>query len=689
MPNRLASETSPYLLQHRDNPVDWYPWGPDALDRARAEDLPILLSVGYSACHWCHVMERESFEDKGTARLMNERFVNIKVDREERPDIDSLYMSAVQQMTGHGGWPMTVFLTPDGSPFYGGTYFPPEPRGGMPSFRQVLTGVSDAYHQRRDQVDRSAAELTQSLRQSAQLQAPQRPLEPAALDSAARAITRNFEPRYGGFGRAPKFPQPMTLEFLLRQWKRTGDAELLGMVERTLEMMWRGGMYDHVGGGFHRYSVDDRWLVPHFEKMLYDNALLARVYLNAHLATGKPLYEIVAREVLDYVLREMQAPHGGFHSALDADSEGEEGRFYVWTSDEIDNLLGAEDGPAFRAYLGVEPGGNFEGKSIPNPARDMKDVASELGIEPERLAAAVSRGRDVLYDARAQRVWPGLDDKVITGWNAMMLRSFAEAGAAFDEPRYVEAAKRCAEFLLGDLTRDGRLLRTYRDEVAKIGAFLEDHALLADSLISLYQTTFDTLWVREARRLADAMLDLFWDDDAGLFYDTARDADELVIRPRDYHDNATPSGNSTAVTMLLRLTALTGEPGYERVATRVLESFAPLLDRAPQAFGEMLCAAAFQLAPPREIAIVGDPVGADTAELLRVLRSRYLPDAVIALRDPAASESETAADVPLLAERGLVDGRAAAYVCRRFTCQRPVTSAGELEAVLADSPGPP
>ncbi|MET0399189.1 MAG: thioredoxin domain-containing protein [Longimicrobiaceae bacterium] len=681
MPNRLAHETSPYLLQHRDNPVDWYPWGPEALARARAEDRPILLSVGYSACHWCHVMEHESFEDADTAAVMNERFVSVKVDREERPDIDSIYMTAVQQMTGHGGWPMTVFLTPEGVPFYGGTYFPPEPRHGMPSFRQVLLAVDEAYRERRADVDRSAAELHALLREGMAARAPAGAMDASVLDRAFAQLAARFDAGLGGFGGAPKFPQPMILEFVLRHWKRTGNPEALRMAAHTLRRMAAGGMYDQAGGGFHRYSVDARWLVPHFEKMLYDNALLARVYLQAWQATGDADFRRVAEEVLRYVRREMRSPEGGFHSAQDADSEGEEGRFYVWTPEEVDALLGAEDGPLFRAYYDVTEEGNFEGRNILHVDRSVEEVAAEASVSVERLERALARGRETLYAARAGRVWPGLDDKVLTAWNAMMLRTFAEAAQVLGSAEYLQVADAGADFLLRELRRDGRLLRTWKDGRAKIDAFLEDHALLADALVSLYEASGDVERVAEARDLADAMLERFWDEDEGVFYDTATDAETLVVRPRDTFDNATPSGNSAAVTALLRLAVLTGEPRYGRVAARVLEGMGEIMARVPQGFGNLLSAADFHLATPQEVVVVGRAGEPGTEALLDVLRHRYLPNTVLAPADPdtAAAAGE---QLPLLRGRTPVDGLAAAYVCERYACRRPVTEAAELAALL-------
>jgi hypothetical protein len=674
MPNRLAGETSPYLLQHQDNPVDWYPWGPEALERARAEDRPILLSVGYSACHWCHVMEYESFKDPQTAVLMNEHFVNVKVDREERPDIDSIYMAAVQEMTGHGGWPMTVFLRPDGTPFYGGTYYPPESRHGLPAFRDVLAALADAWRTRRGEVDRSAAELHEVLRRRV-AGGRAGSLSTSILDRAAHHLATRFDARWGGFGGAPKFPQPMNLDVLLRHWRRTGGPEALHMAAHTLRRMHAGGMYDHLGGGFARYSVDDQWRVPHFEKMLYDNALLAQVYTRAFQATGDPEFRTVVEETLGWVLREMTGPEGGFRSALDADSEGEEGRFYVWTPEEVDAAAGPEDGPLVRAWFGVTKEGNFEGRSVLHTPRDPVEVAADAGVEVAELMAAVERARPRLYAARAERVWPGRDDKVLTSWNAMALHAFAEAAHVLDRADYREAAVRNAEFLLRELRPAGVLLRTWKDGHARIGAFLEDHALLADALLSLYETTFDPRWVHEARALGEAMLDRFWDERTGEFFDTARDAEALVVRPRAVFDNATPSGNSAATLALLRLAHLTGEERFRAVAERVLASFADPLSRYPGAFGHLVAALDRFLAPPQEVAIIGTPGEPDAEALLRVVRGAYLPNIAVALRRP---DDEAPDVVPLLRGRDALEGRAAAYVCERFACQRPVATPEDL-----------
>jgi uncharacterized protein len=679
--NRLAQETSPYLLQHADNPVDWYPWGEEALARARAEDKPLLVSIGYSACHWCHVMAHESFENPAIARLMNDLFVNVKVDREERPDVDHIYMTAVQAMTHHGGWPLTVFCTPDGTPFYGGTYYPPEDRGQMPGFPRLLGAVAEAYRTRRDEIARQGVELRAAVANSMSPQMPDGDLDPALLDQAVQALSASFDGRFGGFGRAPKFPQPMAIEFLLRRYHATGDEQVLGMIEFTLERMARGGMYDQLGGGFARYSVDDRWLVPHFEKMLYDNAQLSRAYLHAYQATGNPFYRQIAEETYDWVQREMTDPAGGFYSALDADSEGHEGKFYVWTPAEIREVLGEEDAALVCRYWGVSEGGNFEGRNILWVPLPLETVADEAGVPPERLQAAVERARRELFAVRAQRVWPGRDDKVLTAWNGLMMRSFAEAARVLDNDDYRRVATANATFVLTQLRQGDRLLRTWRQGQAKLNGYLEDHAFYASALLTLYEATFELEWFTEARALADAMLDQFWDDSIGGFYNTPRDHEALVVRPRDFYDNAIPAGNSVAVDVLLRLALLTGEQRYQQPAERVLRQLAPAMGQHPLAFGELIQALDFHLAQPREIALVGEPAAPDMRELLAVVNGAYLPNKVVALRRPEDHAPEAA--IGLLAERPPLDGRATAYVCQNYACELPTTN----PVVLADQLG--
>lgn len=677
--NRLQHETSPYLRQHADNPVDWYPWGEEAFARAQAEDKPILLSVGYSACHWCHVMAHESFEHEPTANMMNELFVNIKVDREERPDVDDIYMQAVLALTGHGGWPMTVFLTPDGRPFYGGTYFPREPRGGMPAFRQVLAGVADAYRSRRSQVDEAAGNLTEALnRDFLGIGGGTDALNADLLDEAVRRFEQSFDKNYGGFGGAPKFPQPMNLDFLLRAYARTGDANALNMVTFTLQKMARGGIYDQIGGGFHRYSVDAIWLVPHFEKMLYDSAQLSRVYLHTWQITGETFYRRIAEETYDYILREMTAPEGGFYSTTDADSEGEEGRFFVWDEGELREILG-DDAPIAIEYWGVTARGNFEGHNILYVPNDDATIAQRLNLTGQELQAKIAGVRDKLFAIRSQRVPPGLDDKILTAWNGMMLASLAEAARVLGRADYREAAVKNATFLLRELKADdGRLLRTHKNGVSKINAYLEDYANLIDGLIELYQTTFDERWFTEARRLADHVLAHFPAQDGG-FYDTGDDHEKLIVRPRNLQDNATPSGSAMMAKQLLRLAAYTGETRYEEAARTTLALLSEALRQYPQAFGEALNAVDMLVNGLDEVAVVGDPADEQTAALLAVIRQPYRPNAIAALAPQDVDGEHT---IPLLNHRVKKGGEPTVYVCRNFACRLPVTTPDEVNDLL-------
>ncbi|MGB3633624.1 MAG: thioredoxin domain-containing protein [Rubrobacteraceae bacterium] len=680
MANRLAEETSPYLLQHKDNPVDWYPWGEEALEKSRVEDKPILLSVGYSACHWCHVMERESFEDEQTARMMNEHYVSIKVDREERPDIDSIYMSAVQALTRHGGWPMTVFLTPDGAPFYGGTYFPPVPSRGMPSFQQVLLSLSDAYENRRDEVLQSAESVRDYLQASTSTAIPKTTLGPELLDASAESLKSQVDHAFGGFGGAPKFPQPMNVEVLLRHHHRTGDEESLEGVELTLQRMANGGIYDHLGGGFARYSVDERWLVPHFEKMLYDNALLVQLYLETYQLTGDDSYKRVAEETLDYVVRDMTSPEGGFYSAEDADSEGVEGKFYVWTPAEIREALEPEEAELAMRYWGVTEAGNFEGKNILNVPQNPETVATAFGISPDELDERIEKARSKLFDVREGRVRPGRDDKVLAAWNGLMLRSFAFAARVLDRDYYRAVAEKNAAFLLEKLRHDGRLRRSYKDGRARFNGYLEDYAMVADGLVALYEATFETRWLSAADSLCDAMFELFWDAESETFYDTPADHEKLVTRPRDIYDNATPSGTSVAVDVLLKLALLLDRNDYRQRAEAVLENLSGGMEKLPGAFGRLLSALDFHLSRPREVALVGKPDSPDTRALLETVYARYLPNKVVAGRGP--EDEESSGLVPLLADRPTRDGRATVYVCEGYACQSPTTDPGELAAQL-------
>ncbi|HEX8070970.1 MAG TPA: thioredoxin domain-containing protein [Pyrinomonadaceae bacterium] len=678
--NRLARETSPYLLQHAHNPVDWYAWGAEALARARAEDKPILLSIGYSACHWCHVMERESFEDEGIARLMNELFVNIKVDREERPDLDQVYMNAVQLMTGHGGWPMTVFLTPDLVPFYGGTYFPPADRHNLPGFPRVLAAVAEAYKQDPEGVGATAASILQELRRMNTTSESGATPNTATLDAAARAMARTYDRRLGGFGHAPKFPAPMQLEFLLRTYRRTGDAGVLEMVTHTCRRMAEGGLYDQLGGGFHRYSTDARWLVPHFEKMLYDNAQLARVYLHVHQATGDAFFRRVCEETLDYVAREMTDAGGGFYSTQDADSEGVEGKFFVWSVAEIKSLLGDDDAALFCAYYGATEAGNFEEANILHVPRAAETVVREANVSVEELNEVMARGRRVLFEARERRVKPGRDEKVLTAWNGLMLHAYAEAAAVLERADYRALAERNAEFLLTTARRDGVLLHVYKDGQAKQPGFLDDYACAARGLLALYEATGTLRWLEAALALADEMCAEFWDEAEGGFFYTARGGEQLIVRQKDFYDNATPSGNSVAADVLLRLAMLADRQDYQRRAVTVFRLIHDALARYPSAFGRLLCALDFHLAAPREIALVGDPEAAETRALAREVWRRYLPNKVVA--QAAEGDAQAAALVPLLRERPALGGRPTAYVCEHYTCRQPVTTPAELAAQL-------
>ena len=685
MPNRLIKETSPYLLQHAHNPVDWYPWGPEALERAKAEDKPILVSVGYSACHWCHVMERESFEDPQIAQTMNENFICIKVDREERPDIDSIYMTAVQAMAGRGGWPMTVFLTPDGTPFYGGTYFPPEDRHGIPGFPTLLQSLARVYRENRGAVARTSQQLIQRMQQMSVGVPSLEPLTKELMYQAYSGIAGQFDDRYGGVGMQPKFPQPMTYEFLLRYHLRSQDPQALDMVELTLRQMAQGGVYDQIGGGFHRYSTDTFWLVPHFEKMLYDNALLARLYLHVYQVTGKPLYRRILEETLDYVAREMTDSSGGFYSSQDADSEGVEGKFFVWRPEEVLPVLGKEDGEIINRYFDVTPKGNFEGFSILHVAQDPATIAQEAGVDEEELDALIHRSRAKLLEAREKRVHPGRDDKILTAWNGMMLRAFAEAASVLERPDYGEIANQNAKFLLSNLRQGGRLLRTYKDGQAKLKGYLEDYAFLIDGLIGLHELTFDQVWIQEAIALGQAMVELFWDETSGQFFDTGLDHEELVLRPRDISDNATPSGSSMAAEVLLRLAVVTGDVEYERRAVTALRSVQELMARFPTGAGHWLCALDLYLSRAKEIAIVGNRGEPGTRALVSEVYRRYLPNRVMVGSSGKDLMSVVARHaVPLLEGRERLDGRPTAYVCQSYVCRLPVTEPEALAEQLAE-----
>ena len=680
MSNRLISETSPYLLQHAENPVEWFPWGPEAFATARREDKPVFLSVGYSACHWCHVMEHESFEDDATAALMNRHFVAIKVDREERPDIDAIYMDAVQALTQHGGWPMSVFLTPDGVPFYGGTYFPDKARYGMPSFSEVLSRIAELWETSRGEILEAGAGLTASLKQEHAAGAGSGHVaEAGTLDAALSSLSQSFDSANGGWGGAPKFPQPTVVEFVLRRFQATGDERLLAMVTKTLDAMARGGIYDQLGGGFHRYATDAVWLVPHFEKMLYDNAQLARLYLHAWQVTGDESYRRIVTETLDYVAREMRDVGGGFYSAQDADSEGEEGAFFVWTPAEIRAVAEhacadpAGDTALFMAAFGVAPGGNFEGKSILHAAQDHAEIARRHGMTAAEVEYRVENLRGALFEQREQRVKPGLDDKVLASWNGLMLAAFAEAGRVLHRDDYLAIAQENAAFVLAQMRApEGRMLRTWKGGRAKLNGYLEDYAHYADGLLELYQATFEPRWFQAARDLGDAILEHFADP-AGGFFDTSDDHEALLLRPQGIQDGAVPSGGAMAASVLSRLAEYTGEGRYADAAAEALGAQQSMMVRAPHGLAHWLAALDFMLAPPQGLAIVGD----DPGPLLAVARARFRPNLVV-----AAGPSGQDLGIALLEGREAIDGRATAYVCRDFSCEQPVTTPAALAALL-------
>ncbi|MDQ3572317.1 MAG: thioredoxin domain-containing protein [Actinomycetota bacterium] len=664
MPNRLVSQTSPYLLQHKDNPVDWHPWDSEALARARDEDRPILLSIGYSACHWCHVMERESFEDEATATYMNEHFVCIKVDREERPDVDAIYMEAVQSMTGHGGWPLTAFLDADAVPFYGGTYFPPEPRQGMPSFRMVMEAVAESWSSQRERLSEATGRIRRQLGAAARIAPSDEPLSPELLAGADEQLRALADTTNGGIGGAPKFPPSCALEYLLAR----GEREV---VRRTLDAMMCGGIHDQIGGGFARYAVDSIWLVPHFEKMLYDNALLARAYLHGWQAHGDERWRAVTVSTLDWMLAEMRGPEGGFYAALDADSEGEEGRFYVWEEAELRDALTSaglgDDADALLRYWGVTPAGNFE-------SRNILHLPGGPGGEPP---ASLDAARTAIYEVRSRRVWPGLDDKRICSWNALAIAALADAGAVLGRADYLDAARTCADFVLERMRGDdGRLKRTWKDERAPIDGYLEDYAFLSDALLVLYEATFEERWYVSARELANEMVERFADPELGGFFTTAGDAEALIARRKDLDDHPIPSGNSMAAHALLRLGALSGEGQWEEHAVGVFRLFARVAKNHPHAVGHLLRALDFYLSPTRELALVAPSELAELTELASVARGRLQPHLVV------AGGVEGSTEPSLLAERKAVTGRPAAYVCERFACQAPVTEPAELAAAL-------
>ena len=673
--NRLAKETSPYLLQHAHNPVDWYPWGEEAFAKAKIEDKPILLSIGYSSCHWCHVMEKESFEDEETAEIMSEKFVSIKVDREERPDLDAIYMEAVQTLTGSGGWPMTVFLTPEGKPFFGGTYFPPVDRYGVPSFKRVLLSISEAYAKKKQEVLESAEQLHSKLNESILAETD---LSIFPIEAAFLQLSNAFDGTYGGFGRAPKFPQSTTLELLLRIGRKQGFNYANRIVELTLVKMARGGLYDHLGGGLHRYSVDQKWLVPHFEKMLYDNALLSRVYLHQYQITKNPFYRKVVEETLDYVLKEMTDQHGGFYSTQDADSEGEEGKFYVWTKKEIQSVLG-EDAEAFCKYYGVTDDGNFEGKNILNIPSEPSEIASSLKIPEDDLAETIERSRKKMLAERDKRIKPGRDDKVLASWNGLMLASFSESARVLGREDYLKTAKKNASFILQNMHKNGRLFHVWKDGISKVNGYLEDYAFLAEGLIELYQITFDPKWFAEAQSLASCVIDHFEDKKAGGYYDTSDDHEQLIVRPKSFFDSAVPSGGSVATQVMLKLATYTAKNELAESAKRALKSVGTQLENYPTGLSNWLIALDQYLSPPKEVAIVGDPLSGKTKTMLSVISETYRPDVIVALEPYGRDYSET---IPLLQGRTQTHSGTTVYVCKNFACEMPTSDPEVLRKML-------
>ncbi len=694
MTNRLANEQSPYLLQHKNNPVDWYPWSDEAFQKAHKEDKPIFLSIGYSTCHWCHVMEHESFEDEEVARLMNDAFVSIKVDREERPDVDGVYMTVCQMMTGQGGWPLTILMTPDKRPFHAATYIPKTGRLGRVGMVELVPRIRDVWENRRDEVMAAAGEITQALKRSAVAAAADRTVAEEELHAAYEQLEGRYDPEYGGFAEAPKFPSPHNLLFLLRYWHRTGTPKALEMVANTLDHMRLGGLFDHVGFGFHRYSTDRTWLVPHFEKMLYDQALLAMAYTEAYQATTNHAYRQTAEEVFEYVQRDMRSPEGAFYSAEDADSEGREGKFYVWTVDEVRDVLDPDEADLLIDVYGLTTEGNFEdeatrrrtGENILHLPKTLHIVAAERGVDADALHVRLFSAREKLFTRREQRVRPGLDDKVLADWNGLMIAALAKAAAAFDDDALARAARASASFVLNSMRDDaGRLLHRYRSGEAAVNGHLDDYAYVIWGLLELYEADFDPAWLHAAVDLTRLQIEHFWDAEDGGFFFTADDAEELLVRRKEFYDGALPSGNAVSALNLLRLEHITGDAAYGERAEALIRAAGEGVERMPSGFTGLLAAADFGLGPTREIVIAGNQDAPDAEELLRTVRSIYLPNKIVLFRP--ADDGEAIAEVaPFTASQMPIEGKATAYVCRNYACEAPVTSRAALEEVLTTKP---
>ncbi len=681
--NRLAEETSPYLLQHAHNPVDWYTWGNEAFEKAKKEDKPIFLSIGYSTCHWCHVMEHESFEDEKIAQIMNEHFVSIKVDREHRPDVDEIYMNAVVMMTGSGGWPLSVFLTPEGKPFYGGTYFPPRDAYGRPGFERLLLSVAEAWKHKRQELLGSASKMSELL-QNPTGRTDESNLSPEILDNAFTGFQNIFDVVNGGFGTAPKFPQPANLSMLLNYWRRTADNQSLNMVEKTLNEMADGGIYDHLGGGFHRYATDAKWLVPHFEKMLYDQALLSKVYLQAYQITKKEQYAQIAREIFDYVLRDMTDQTGGFYSAEDADSEGEEGTFYLWDPKQINSVLDQQQTQIFNAYYGVTNEGNFEeGKTILNITASMKQLEQKFQKDQAEIANTLTTAQTRLFRERAKRIRPHRDEKIITSWNGLMISSLAYGGAVLEEEKYIDAARRSAEFILSTLHKNGRLMRYYRDGQVVEKAFLDDYAFTVRALLDLYEATFDVKWLIEAKSLGNKMIELFVDTEKGGFFLTGKDGEKLIARTKSGSDGSIPSGNSVAALVLLKLGRLTMDEHFTKQGGKVLEAFSQQLKMSPAYSSAMLRALDFQLGPTQEIIIAGKADSPDVKKMLKLIRGNFMPNAVVLVHEPDKADSALYDTVPFIKNQIAIEGKVTAYLCENYVCKKPVNNIGEFENLIA------